>query len=1050
MIERVIEWCIRRRGWTVAIVLAIVALAALSAASLKLDALPDLSDNQIIVKARFPGQPPQLVEDQVTYPLTTALLGLPGATAVRGYSMFGEAFVYVVLADEVDPDRVRSRVLERLSELSASLPPGASIALGPDASGVGWVVQYALTSRSADYPPERLRALQEFLIKRELQSVAGVAEVATFGAASRQLQVDIDAARLNALGLSVTDIADAVDGANQASGGGAMEIGRQRMMVVADARVRSREDLLDVPIGRDGDGAVLRLRQVADVSFGPATQEGTGDLNGQGPTVGGVVVLRKAENANEVTVRIKAAIESLRASLPAGVELVVTYDRARFIHDSIVSLGARLVEEAIVVAVICGLFLWRVRSALVIMLTLPAGLVCALAILRWQDVTANIMSLGGLAIAIGAMVDASVVMVEAMHRRLEQQTTQPETRWQLVRETAQQTGPALFFSLLVITVSFLPVLTLQGPEGKIFSPLALTKTYAMGVSALLSITLVPVLMGAFIKGPVAQELHNPLNRALQRSYRPLLDAALRYPRLMIGFAIVVSLSAIAPFMSLGKEFMPPLDEGDLLYMPTTLPDISLDEAAEVLRATNAAIRQMPQVHSVHGKAGRSDSATDPAPLSMLETTILLKPRSQWPEPISTRELIRRLDERVRLAGLSNGWGFPIRTRIDMQATGVRTALALRISGADPTHIQALSERAESVLREVRGVRSAFAERGSSGRFVQVELDRNRASQYGVRAADVTRLIASVLGSVPVDEMSIGRERYPIVVRLNRSDRASLADIGRLRLRAETGETVELSQVARIHVVDDVSELRSENSRPVGFVLLDLEDPDIGGVLERARHALEAHNVGEPGYTITWVGQYTRLQAATYRLAAISAATLLSVIAILYLHFRCWRRVAVVIASLPFAVSGGAWLVFALGYQWSFATAVGFLALAGVAAEFCVVMLLYLDLEMRMHPSHSASATPSDVKAAVVRGALLRLRPKTMTVAVILGGLIPLMLSNGPGVDVMRPVAAPLMGGMLTAPLFSLLVVPALYLLMFEQRHERVEDVEASRPGLRTT
>lgn len=1030
MITRVIDWSLRSRGWVIGAAIVLTLVAAGFASQLKLDALPDLSEAQVIIKASFPGQPPQLVEDQLTWPLTAALLGVPGATTVRAFSMFGEAYVYVVLADGVDPYWARSRVLERTAELASRLPAGATTALGPDASGVGWIYQYALVAKHGGIATDRLRGLQDFLIKPELQSVPGVAEVATFGGAARLLQVEVDPDRLASLDLTMQQIAAAVREANRATGGGGVEIGRQRLLVSADARLRSREDLLDVPIGQDANGSVLRLRQAARVSFGPAPQEGLADLDGAGDVVSGIVVMRHGENAHQTAQLLKERIATLQASLPAGVEFVTTYDRSTIIRAAVLSLGKRLMEEGLVVAIVCGLFLWRLRSALVIIITLPIGLLLALAILQRQGITANIMSLGGLAIAIGAMVDAAVVMVEALHRNLERRAHAGWSQWEIVLESARTVAPALFFSLLIITVSFLPVLSLAGQEGRLFSPLALTKTYAMAAAAVLSITLVPVLMGIFIKGPVAREHANPLNRLFRLAYRPLLVSALRRPWPMIALVMLVSASLFIPLAKMGSEFMPPLDEGDLLYMPTTLPGISLDEAAEVLRLTDRLIRQMPQVASVHGKAGRSDSATDPAPLSMLETTILLKPRSQWPEPISTQELIRRMDERVRLAGLTNSWGFPIRTRIDMLATGVKTPLALRVSGSDYGRIQALSERAEQALRPVAGIRGVFAERAASGRFINVELDRARASLFGVRASDVVELIGSGVGGDPVGSLSVGRERYSIVLRFPRAERDSLSAIKRLRVRTAAGATVELSQVAEVHVVDAPMEIRSENARPVGYVLLDLEDGDIGGVLERATEALRLADVQEPGYTLTWTGQYLRLQAASTRLMAMSAATLLSVVLILYWHFRCWRRVGIVMASLPFAMAGAVWFCYLMGFRWSFATAVGSLALAGVAAEFCVVMLLYLDDEMKRRSQDPALQTPRSVRRAVIRGALQRLRPKMMTVAVILGGLIPLMLSDGPGVDVMRPVAAPMIGGMITAPLFSLLLVPSIYLLVF--------------------
>lgn len=1036
MIARVIDWSLRHRALVLAVTVVLTALGLGLAARLKLDALPDLSESQVIIKAEFPGQPPQLVEDQVTYPLTAALLGIPGATSVRAFSMFGEAYVYVVFAEGVDPYWARTRVLERTSQLTSRLPAGASTSLGPDASGTGWIYQYALVSSQGQVPLDRLRALQDFLLKQELQSVPGVAEVATFGGAARQLQIDVDPQRMAALGVTAEQIGAAVRDANQARGGGALELGRQRFFLAADARLRSPEELLDIPIGQSASGDVLRLRQLARVGFGPAPREGVADLNGAGDVVGGIVVMRQGENAERTVQLLKARLADLQASLPAGVQLVTTYDRSTIIRAAVRSLAERLAEEGAVVALVCAVFLWRLRSALVAIITLPIGLLAALALLQVQGITANIMSLGGLAIGIGAMIDAAVVMVETLHRKMERQAPALDAaaRWRLVRESALEVGPALFFSLLVITISFLPVFSLTGQEGKLFAPLALTKTYAMAAAAALSITLVPVLMGWFIQGPVVREHRNPVNRWLKSAYRPLLNVALHRPRWVIAGAALLSLSMLYPLARMGSEFMPPLDEGDLLYMPTTLPSVSIDEAAEILRLTNQLIRDMPEVAMVHGKAGRSDSATDPAPLSMIETTILLKPRAQWPEQISTDALIRRLDERVRLAGLTNSWGFPIRTRIDMLATGVKTPLALRISGPDLARVQQLSERAEQVLRTVPGVRSAFAERSTAGRFIDVQIDRAKASRYGVRAAELTQLIEGPIGGMAVDTLIAGRERYPIVLRFPRADRDSIKAIGQLRIRSMSGSSVALAQIADIQVVDGPTEIKSENARPVGFVLLDLQEGNVGGVLARARAALQDAQVQEDGYTLRWTGQYLRLEEASTRLIAMTLATLLSVVAILYLHFRSWQRIAVVLASLPFAITGAAWFTYLLGFRWSFATAVGSLALAGVAAEFCVVMLLYLDQAMREQRAPLATLDEAQrttaVRRAVRRGALLRLRPKSMTVAVILGGLVPLMLSDGAGVDVMRRIAAPMVGGMLTAPLFSLLVVPAIYVLLF--------------------
>lgn len=1030
MIERVIRLSLRHRAMVILLTGAFLVAAAWLAAGLKLDALPDLSEPQVIVRADFPGQPPRLVEDQVTYPLAAALVGTPGVRTVRAFSMFGESVAYVLFADGIDPYWARSRVLERMAQIGARLPASANLSLGPDASGTGWVYQYALVSKSGHTPIDRIRALQDFTVKQILQGTDGVAEVASFGGQARQLQIDVDPNRLSALGMGIDDVVAAVRAANQARGGGALEMGRQRFFVSTDARVREPRDLVEAPLAA-ASGAIVRLGQVGDIGYGPAPRDGVADLDGLGDVVGGIVIMRQGENAESTTRAVKARLALVRQALPDDVELVSTYDRSGIIHAGIRSLATRLIEEGVVVGLVCAAFLWRVRSALVAIVTLPLGLVAALALLRMQGVTANIMSLGGLAIAIGAMIDAAVVMVETLHRKMERDADRPAR--ELVLESALEVGPALFFSLLVITVSFLPVFSLAGQEGKLFGPLALTKTYAMAAAAVLAITVVPVLMGVFIRGRVAREHRNPLNRWLKRAYRPVLKAVMARPGIACTAAVSLCLSMAWPLSHMPREFMPVLDEGDLLYMPTTLPSVSVDEAADILRRTDAAIRSMPEVASVHGKAGRSDSATDPAPLSMFETTIQLKPRSQWPEPISTDALIARLDERVKLAGLTNSWGYPIRTRIDMLSSGVKTPLALRIAGPDLQQIERLGEQAEAALRGVRGVRGAFMERTTAGRFIDVALDRSRADLLGVRAADLAQLLDGPVGGSPIDVMSVGRERYPIVVRFPRANRDSLQAIGQLRLRTIAGASVAVSDVADIRIVDGPTEIRSEDGRPVGYVLLDLQDADVGGVLVRTRQALADAHVGLVGYTLDWTGQYLRLERASTRLWSMSLATLLSVIVLLQLHFASKRRVALVLAAMPFAVAGGAWFTYLMGYAWSFATMVGFLALAGVAAEFCVVMILYLDQARNELSEAGGTLDVPALRRAVLRGALLRLRPKTMTVAVILGGLVPLMLSDGAGVDVMRRVAAPMVGGMITAPAFSLLVVPTLYLWLFSRR-----------------
>ena len=1032
MIDRIIEGALRHRAWVIAAALVLLALTTWVAVHSRLDALPDLSDTQVIVKVSFPGQPPRLVEDQVTYPLTTALMGIPGATTVRAVSMFGEALVYVVLAEGSNVDIARERILERTTSLAPQLPATARLALGADASGTGWIYQYALVARHHDLPIDRLQAIQQFFVKPELQGVPGVAEVATFGGASRELRVELEPSRLASFGLTAEDVATSVRDTNLASGGGTLDLGGQRFLLSADARAHTPEDFLETPVARDATGAIVRLSQIARVNFGPAPLDSVGDLNGEGNTVGGILIMRQGENARGTLAALERRLAQLRPGLPPGVDLVVTYDRAVLIDAAVRNLLERLVEEALVVTIVCGLFLGRLRSSLVILLSLPLGLLAALAVLRWQGITANIMSLGGLAIAVGAMTDAAIVMVEALHRRLETNSPQSQPHRSHVSASAREVGPALFFSLWVITVSFLPVFGLQGQEGMLFAPLALTKTYAMATAAALSITLVPVLMELFVRSPVKPEGHNPLNRVLRNLYRPVLDCALRFPRLTLVLAGLVLLSIPWPLARLGSEFMPPLDEGDLLYMPSTLANVSADEAARILRVSDRLIRQIPEVASVHGKAGRSDSATDPAALSMLETTIRLKPRAEWARSRTPEQVLHELEATVQLPGLSPSWGYPIRTRIDMLASGVKTALALRVSGPDVAVIQSLCERAERVLNTVPGIRSAFAERPSAGRYLDVRLDRRRAAVSGVTAAQVTQLVAGVLGGQPVDTVSDGRERYPVVIRFLQANRDSLEAIRELRVRTVGGTTVSLAQIADVRMLDGPTELRSENARPAGYVLLDLDSSDVGGTLDRAEAALRGATLTTPGYTTAWVGQYLRLRAASQRLTLMTAATVLCVLLILYLHFRDLRRVAVVMLSLPFGATGGVWLMWWLGYHWSFAAAVGFLALAGIAAEFSVVMLLYLDqaTQARANPGPLTSHT---VRAALIQGALLRLRPKAMTVAVILGGLLPLMLSDGVGADVTRRIAAPMLGGMVTAPLFSLIAVPVIYLLKLSTR-----------------
>lgn len=1024
MIPRVIAWSLRNRALVVAAAAALAMWGWLAAQRIPLDAIPDLSDVQVIVKTPYPGQSPQFVEDQLTYPLSTALMAVPRSTAVRGFSMYGESFVYVIFEDGTDPYWARTRVLEALSQVGGRLPPGVTPALGPDASGVGWVFEYALVSRDHDYDPDQLRALQDFFFKYELQSVPGVAEVASVGGMVRQFQIEIDPNRLAANDLSVEDVREAVQQSNLAAGGALVEMGRSEFMVRMQAYLETLEDFRRIPLTTNSDGVPVRLADVANIQTGPELRRGIADLDGAGEVTGGIVVLRYGAHAAQTIARVKARLAELQKSLPGGVELVVTYDRSGLIERAVTTLREKLLEESLAVALVCLVFLLHVRSALVAVVTLPLGILAAFAVMHLQGISANIMSLGGIAIAIGTMVDAAIVMIENLHKQLEHRPELP--RWQIVEQSAAEVGPALFFSLLVIAVSFLPVFALTGQEGRLFAPLAYTKTYAMAAAAVLSVTLVPILMGYFIRGRLISERRNPVNRFFYACYRPLLAWALRYRVAVIVMGGLLLSAALWPAARLGTEFMPPLNEGDLLYMPTTLPGVSLDEAGNILQITDRLIRALPEVERVFGKAGRADTATDPAPLSMIETTIMLKPRSEWPEGETMEELIAKLDRIVKLPGLTNSWGYPVRTRIDMLATGVRSILGVKISGPQLAGIAHLGAQIESILKPLPGTRSAFAERAAGGHYLDVRFDRERALRYGVRAADLQPIIENAIGGENIGTVVMGRERFPINLRYPRDYRNSPDALRAARIKTTSGAYVALGQVADVALVDEPVEIKSENGRLVGYVYVDLDTRDVGGYVAAAQKAINAHVALEPGYAVSWSGQYVNLQRAKQRLLWLTPITVILVVLLLAAHFRSTAKVTMVLLSLPLALSGGVWLVYALDYQWSVAVAVGFIALAGVAAEFGVVMLLYLDQAVARRRAEYEPLTARRLREAVVEGALLRIRPKMMTVSVIVAGLIPLMISDATGADVMKRIAAPLVGGMITAPLLSLIILPVLY------------------------
>ena len=1026
MIARTIKWSLKNR---IVVLLSAVLLAGwgiYSSRHMALDAVPDLSDLQVIIKTAYPGQPPQVVEDQVTFPITSELLSVPGSIAVRGFSMFGESYVYVIFEDGIDPYWARSRVLEYLSQIEDRLPDGVIPTLGPDASGVGWVFEYALVDRHHRYDADELRAVQDFFLKYELQSLHGVAEVASIGGMVRQFQIEVNPNRLAAYNLSMEQVEQAIRDSNTTGGGSVMEMGRSEFVVRAQNYLRNLDDFRHIPLGVNAQGVPIRLEDVAQIQIGHELRRGVTDLDGLGEVTGGIVVMRYGENALQTITRIKARLNELQSGLPPGIELVVTYDRSGVIKRAIKTLSEKLVEESLIVTLVCLAFLFHLRSSLVAVITLPIGILTAFIIMENQGVTANIMSLGGIAIAIGAMVDAAVVMIENMHKHLERAGDQPDY-WKITAQSSLEVGPALFFSLLIITVSFLPVLTLTGQAGKLFAPLAYTKTYAMAASAILAITLAPVLMGYFIRGRITREQDNPLNRLLHVLYRPLLMAALQKRKLALSLCLVLLLSAAWPIAKLGSEFMPPLNEGDLLYMPTTLPGVSIDEAANILQITDRLIAQMPEVERVFGKAGRADTATDPAPLSMLETTIQLKPQEQWPPGVTMEDMIRKLDEHVRLPGLTNSWGYPIRTRIDMLSTGIRTPLGIKVTGPDLAEVSALARQIEEVIEHaVPGTRNAFADRASGGRYVDIALDRVQAARYGITAADVQRLVQGAIGGENIGMLIDGRNRYPINLRYPRAFRDSISALEASRIMTSSGAQVSLGTIANISVNDGPVEIKSENGRLVAYVYIDFAGRDLGGYIAEAQAAVAETVELQPGYAIAWSGQYVSLQQAKERFMWVIPLTLLLVVVLLYLNFRHGGKVLLVLLCLPFSLAGGFWLVYWLDYHLSVAVAVGFIALAGVAAEFGVVMLLYLDQAIAELRQSGRPVNYQNLQLAIVQGALMRIRPKVMTVSVIVAGLIPVMVSSGTGADVMKRIAAPLVGGMISAPLLSLIVIPVIY------------------------
>ncbi|MCC7215212.1 MAG: efflux RND transporter permease subunit [Burkholderiales bacterium] len=1035
MIAAVIRWSLANRFLVLLATVIVTAWGAWAVVRAPLDALPDLSDVQVIIRTMYAGQAPQIVENQVTYPLTTTMMSVPGAKSVRGYSFFGDSFVYVLFDDGTDMYWARSRVLEYLNQVQGRLPREAKPALGPDATGVGWVYQYALVDRSGKLDLSELRALQDWFLKYELKSVPNVAEVASVGGMVRQYQIVLDPDRLRAFRIPHGMVIEAVRKANQETGGSVLELGEAEYMVRASGYLKTLDDFRRIPVFTSEAGVPVRLSDVARVQVGPEARRGIGELNGEGESVGGIIVMRSGKNALETIDAVKAKLASLQAGLPEGVAIVPVYDRSTLIRDAVANLAQKLVEEFAVVALVCVAFLFHLRSAFVAIVSLPIGVLMAFVVMHYQGVNANIMSLGGIAIAIGAMVDAAVVMIENAHKHLERwrhahdgKAPAGADQWRVIGDAAVEVGPALFFCLLIITLSFIPVFMLEAQEGRLFSPLAFTKTYAMAASAILAVTLVPVLMGYLIRGRIPDENRNPLNRFFIAGYRPLLEVVLRFPGTTIVVAILSAALTVIPASRLGGEFLPPLDEGDLLYMPSALPGLGTGKAAELLQQTDALIMSVPEVASVFGKAGRAETATDPAPLEMFETAIQFKPKSEWRPGMTPDKLVAELDRVVRVPGLSNIWVPPIRNRIDMLATGIKSPVGVKVSGPDLAEIDRVTGEIERVVKPVAGVNSALAERLTGGRYLDVTIDRDRAARYGLNIADVQEVVASAIGGDNVGETVEGLRRFPINVRYPREFRDSVERLRELPIQTERGAQIRLADVADVRISDGAPMVKSENARLSGWVYVDLVGRDLRSAVRDMQAEVAAKVKLPPGYSVSWSGQFEYLERATARLAYVVPFTLMIVFVLLYLTFRRFDEALVIMLALPFALVGGIWLLWLLGHNVSVASGVGFIALAGVAAEFGVIMLLYLKHAWEARVA-AGRATEADLLDAIREGAVLRVRPKAMTVAVIFAGLLPIMVTHGAGSEVMQRIAAPMVGGMVTAPLLSMLVIPAVYLLL---------------------
>lgn len=1032
MIEAIIRWSISNRFFVLLAAALLVGAGLFSLRNTPVDALPDLSDVQVIIKTSYPGQAPQVVQDQVTYPLTTAMLSVPGAVTVRGYSFFGDSFVYVIFDDDTDLYWARSRVLEYLSQVAPSLPDSAKPQLGPDATGVGWVYLYALVDRTGQHDLSELRSIQDWFLKYELQTVPGVSEVATVGGMVKQYQVVVDPDKIRAHGIPLSHIEMAIKRGNQEVGASVIEMAEAEYMVRATGYIENKQDLMNIPLGVNEQGTPLLLKDVANIRLGPQMRRGVAELNGEGEVVGGIIVMRFGENAQETIDGVKAKLEQLKEGLPEGVEIVTVYDRSGLIESAIKNLEHKLLEEFIVVALVCMVFLFHVRSSLVAIISLPVGILTAFTVMYFQGLNANIMSLGGIAIAIGAMIDGAIVMIENMHKHMERTKITPENRWKIVAESASEVGPALFFSLLIITVSFVPVFALEGQSGRMFSPLAFTKTYAMAASAALSITLVPVLMGYFIRGKILPEHKNPVNRVLIAGYMPALRTALKYPKTILLAALIVLATSVWPLSKIGSEFMPPLDEGSLMYMPTTYPGISIGEARELLQQTDKLISTVPEVETVFGKVGRAETATDPAPLTMIETFIQLKPKDEWREGMTTEKLIEELDSLVKLPGVTNAWVMPIKTRIDMLATGIKTPVGIKVAGPELATIQSIGKQLEEILSDVEGTASVYSERVAGGRYIKIDIQRQKAARYGLNIADVQQVIGTAIGGMNVTQTVEGLERYPVNMRYPQSYRDSPEALAQLPIVTPEGHRISLGDVAEIRIEDGPPGIKSENARLNGWTYVDIENIDVGSYVEHAQKVVREELDLPAGYSVTWAGQYEYMQRAKEKLTYVVPLTLGLIALLLFMNFRSFTEVAILMGTLPFALIGSIWLMYGLGFNFSVAVGVGFIALAGVAVEISVIMLVYLNQAWRRLVADAKSSgdpiTLDELHNAVLEGAGLRVRPVMMTAAAITLGLLPILYGSGTGSEVMSRIAAPMVGGMISSVALTLLVLPAVYLM----------------------